>query len=95
MIFCNKVANVKFNFGVTGMQQGNYQNAGSFQNYPQDQYIRPQGGSMAQPGDFNQPYSPRSHYPPYVADNERYSYVQIKNIFIAIYKERKNSKLVF
>lgn len=57
------------------MQQGNYQNAGSFQNYPQDQYIRPQGGSMAQPGDFNQPYSPRSHYPPYVADNERYSYV--------------------
>ncbi|XP_033209829.1 trithorax group protein osa isoform X4 [Belonocnema kinseyi] len=55
-----------------GMQQSNYQNAGSFQNYPQDQYIRPpQGSGMSQQGEFNQPYSPRSHYPPYVPDSER------------------------
>ena len=53
------------------MQQSNYQNAGSFQNYPQDQYIRPQGSGMSQPGEFSQPYSPRSHYPPYVPDTER------------------------
>ncbi|XP_015120295.1 trithorax group protein osa isoform X2 [Diachasma alloeum] len=54
-----------------GMQQGNYQNAGSYQNYPQEQYIRPQGGPMNQQGEFNQPYSPRSHYPPYVSEPDR------------------------
>ncbi|KAK0164244.1 hypothetical protein PV328_002893 [Microctonus aethiopoides] len=54
-----------------GMQQGNYQNAGSYQSYPQDQYIRPQGPAMGQQGEFNQPYTPRSHYPPYVPDADR------------------------
>ncbi|XP_008551461.1 trithorax group protein osa isoform X4 [Microplitis demolitor] len=54
-----------------GMQQGNYQSAGSYQNYPQDQYIRPQAPSMGQQGEFNQPYTPRSHYPPYVPDADR------------------------
>lgn len=53
------------------MQQGNYQNAGSYQSYPQDQYIRPQGPAMGQQGEFNQPYTPRSHYPPYVPDADR------------------------
>ncbi|XP_046477122.1 trithorax group protein osa isoform X2 [Neodiprion pinetum] len=50
---------------VAGMQQGNYQGPGPYQNYSQDQYIRPQGNAMGQQSDFNQPYSPRSHYPPY------------------------------
>ncbi|KAG7205211.1 hypothetical protein KM043_018297 [Ampulex compressa] len=53
------------------IQQGNYQNAGSYQNYPQDQYIRPQGNALSQQGEFSQPYSPRSHYPPYVPDVDR------------------------
>ncbi|XP_015594992.1 trithorax group protein osa isoform X2 [Cephus cinctus] len=53
-----------------GMQQGAYQGGGSYQNYPQD-YIRPQGNTMTQQGDFNQPYSPRSHYPQYSPDAER------------------------
>lgn len=53
------------------MQQSNYQNTGSFQNYPQEQYIRPQGSGMSQQGEFNQPYTPRTHYPPYVPDSER------------------------
>ncbi|XP_051157885.1 trithorax group protein osa isoform X4 [Leptopilina boulardi] len=55
-----------------GMQQSNYQNTGSFQNYPQEQYIRPQGSGMSQQGEFNQPYTPRTHYPPYVPDSERF-----------------------
>lgn len=54
-----------------GMQQGSYQNTGSYQNYPQDQYIRPQGNTLSQQGEFNQPYSPRSHYSPYVPDVDR------------------------
>lgn len=63
------------------MQQGNYQNAGSYQNYPQDQYIRPQAPSMVQQGEFNQPYTPRSHYPPYVPDADRYSIVSCRSIY--------------
>ena len=59
------------NFVFEGIQQGTYQNTGSYQNYPQEQYIRPQGNSMSQQGEFNQPYSPRSHYPPYVPDVDR------------------------
>ncbi|XP_076168877.1 trithorax group protein osa isoform X7 [Ptiloglossa arizonensis] len=54
-----------------GIQQGSYQNTGSYQNYPQDQYIRPQGNTLSQQGEFNQPYSPRSHYSPYVPDVDR------------------------
>ncbi|XP_014485250.1 PREDICTED: trithorax group protein osa isoform X3 [Dinoponera quadriceps] len=54
-----------------GIQQGSYQNTGSYQNYPQDQYIRPQANALSQQGEFNQPYSPRSHYPPYVPDVDR------------------------
>ncbi|KAL6436356.1 hypothetical protein ACFW04_004708 [Cataglyphis niger] len=54
-----------------GIQQGSYQNTGSYQNYPQDQYIRPQGNALSQQGEFSQPYSPRSHYPPYVPDVDR------------------------
>ncbi|KOC62269.1 Trithorax group protein osa [Habropoda laboriosa] len=56
---------------ATGIQQASYQNAGSYQNYPQDQYIRPQGNTLSQQGEFNQPYSPRSHYSPYVPDVDR------------------------
>ncbi|CAK9815065.1 Trithorax group protein osa [Anthophora plagiata] len=56
---------------ASGIQQASYQNAGSYQNYPQDQYIRPQGNTLSQPGEFNQPYSPRSHYSPYVPDVDR------------------------
>lgn len=55
-----------------GIQQGSYQNTSSYQNYPQDQYIRPQGNTLSQQGEFNQPYSPRSHYPPYVPDVDRW-----------------------
>ncbi|XP_046823399.1 trithorax group protein osa isoform X2 [Vespa crabro] len=51
-----------------GIQQSSYQTTGSYQNYPQDQYIRPQGNALSQQAEFNQPYSPRSHYPPYVPD---------------------------
>lgn len=54
-----------------GIQQGSYQNTGSYQNYPQDQYIRPQANTLSQQGEFNQPYSPRSHYSPYVPDVDR------------------------
>ncbi|KAF3428626.1 hypothetical protein E2986_01809 [Frieseomelitta varia] len=54
-----------------GIQQGSYQNTGSYQNYPQDQYSRPQPNTLAQQGEFNQPYSPRSHYSPYVPDVDR------------------------
>ncbi|KAK2588796.1 hypothetical protein KPH14_001671 [Odynerus spinipes] len=54
-----------------GIQQGSYQTTGSYQNYPQDQYTRPQGNALSQQGEFNQPYSPRSHYPPYVPDVDR------------------------
>ncbi|XP_014604814.1 PREDICTED: trithorax group protein osa isoform X1 [Polistes canadensis] len=54
-----------------GIQQGSYQATGSYQNYPQDQYIRPQGNALSQQGEFSQPYSPRSHYPPYVPDVDR------------------------
>lgn len=54
-----------------GIQQGSYQNTGSYQNYPQDQYIRPQANALSQQGEFSQPYSPRSHYPPYVPDVDR------------------------
>ncbi|XP_076648322.1 trithorax group protein osa isoform X5 [Halictus rubicundus] len=54
-----------------GIQQTSYQNTGSYQNYPQDQYIRPQGNTLSQQGEFNQPYSPRSHYSPYVPDVDR------------------------
>ncbi|XP_067210943.1 trithorax group protein osa isoform X7 [Linepithema humile] len=53
------------------IQQGSYQNTGSYQNYTQEQYIRPQGNALSQQGEFNQPYSPRSHYPPYVPDVDR------------------------
>ncbi|OXU31957.1 hypothetical protein TSAR_013069, partial [Trichomalopsis sarcophagae] len=48
-----------------------YQNPTSFQNYSQDQYIRPQGSALNQQSEFNQPYSTRAHYPPYVSDIER------------------------
>ncbi|XP_026826608.1 trithorax group protein osa isoform X4 [Ooceraea biroi] len=54
-----------------GIQQGSYQNTGSYQNYPQEQYVRPQGNTLSQQSEFNQPYSPRSHYPPYVPDVDR------------------------
>ncbi|KAG6799870.1 trithorax group protein osa isoform X1 [Apis mellifera caucasica] len=56
---------------ASGIQQGSYQNTGSYQNYPQDQYIRPQANTLSQQGEFNQPYSPRSHYSPYVPDVDR------------------------
>ncbi|KOX79051.1 Trithorax group protein osa [Melipona quadrifasciata] len=56
---------------ASGIQQGSYQNTGSYQNYPQDQYSRPQPNTLAQQGEFNQPYSPRSHYSPYVPDVDR------------------------
>ncbi|XP_066588206.1 trithorax group protein osa [Prorops nasuta] len=64
-------SNGKYYNNISGMQQGSYQNAGSYQNYPQDQYIRPQGNALSQQGEFSQPYSPRSHYPPYVTDVDR------------------------
>lgn len=51
--------------------QGGYQNTGSYQNYPQEQYIRPQTNTLPQQGEFSQPYSSRSHYPPYMPDVDR------------------------
>ncbi|XP_043593849.1 trithorax group protein osa isoform X4 [Bombus pyrosoma] len=56
---------------ASGIQQGSYQNTGSYQNYPQDQYNRSQANTLSQQGEFNQPYSPRSHYSPYVPDVDR------------------------
>jgi hypothetical protein len=53
------------------MQQGNYQNPSSFQSYSQDQYIRPQANVITQQNEFSQPYSTRTHYPPYVPDVDR------------------------
>lgn len=40
---------------------------------------------MSQQGEFNQPYSPRSHYSPYVPDVDR---LKIKNIFTICLKNR-------
>lgn len=50
------------------MQQPNYQNSSVYPNYPQDQYNRPQGGSMPMQNDFAQPFSARPHYSPYDAE---------------------------
>ncbi|XP_032457934.1 trithorax group protein osa isoform X12 [Nasonia vitripennis] len=55
----------------TTSHSSSYQNPTSFQNYSQDQYIRPQGSALNQQSEFNQPYSTRAHYPPYVSDIER------------------------
>ncbi|XP_014219611.1 trithorax group protein osa-like [Copidosoma floridanum] len=53
------------------LQQGNYQNSGSFQNYSPDQYSRPQGSVINQQNEYSQSYTPRTHYPPYVSDIDR------------------------
>lgn len=70
-IHCYEFYNNFSRFTFQGIQQGSYQNTGSYQNYPQDQYIRPQANALSQQGEFSQPYSPRSHYPPYVPDVDR------------------------
>lgn len=72
---------------VEGIQQGSYQNTGSYQNYPQEQYIRPQGNTLSQQGEFNQPYSPRSHYSPYAPDVDRLEVDRERTVFKIVFKE--------